>query len=172
MGDYSLLCDDRRLPDLYADYSRNATLVDEFDISASEGTQCFVAVGLPDEWPFLVIAQRYDPAGGFSPGAILVPETKLLFVGAGNRLLCYTLDPASRLWEDENNGGFWFWQRYGNIIVTGAELEFAAWTIHGRKLWTAFVEPPWEHTVQEDMVHLNVMGTTSMFPLDVGPSRK
>jgi hypothetical protein len=46
-----------------------------------------------------------------------------------------------------------------------AELELAAWHIDGGKLWTTFVEPPREYSVEGDRVHLDVMGTKS----DVSP---
>ena len=50
-----------------------------------------------------------------------------------------------------------------------AELELAAWTIQGHKLWTTFVEPPWSYNVVGDTVTLDVMGTITTFPLISGP---
>src|SRR5262245_48750866 len=120
---YTLLCSHDGLPDLYNDYCEKAVLADEFNITASEGRNCFVAVQKGGGWPFLVVAQRYMPDGGFYPGAILVPETKILFVGAGQRLLAYNLEPPGKLWEDETDCGFWQWQRHGNTVVMSAELE-------------------------------------------------
>ena len=55
-------------------------------------------------------------------------------------------------------------------MLMAAELEFAAWDIHGAKLWTTFVEPPWTYRVEGDLVHLDVMGNMSSFPLAAGPS--
>jgi hypothetical protein len=52
-----------------------------------------------------------------------------------------------RLWEDRADFGFHSWQCYDDMIVMSAELELAAWDTQGRKHWTTFVEPPWEHSV-------------------------
>src|SRR4051812_18977858 len=98
---YTLLCSSDSLPESYQSYATQAELVEELDLSGSEGSLCFLAVQHGMGWPFLVIAQRYSPAGcGFNPGALIIPETGLLFVGAGERLLCYKLEPPTRLWED------------------------------------------------------------------------
>jgi hypothetical protein len=97
----------------------------------------------------LVVTQRYAPAaGGFHPGALLVPETQRLFIGAGRRLLCYDLAGPARLWEDEADFGFWSWSRYGEVVLMMAELELAAWTIEGQKLWSRLADPPWEYRVE------------------------
>jgi hypothetical protein len=50
-----------------------------------------------------------------------------------------------------------------------AELEFAAWDINGRKLWSTFVEPPWSYEIRGDQVELDVMGRKSTFVLAIGP---
>lgn len=90
-------------------------------------------------------------------------------MGAGERILAYKLDPPARLWEDQANCGFWNWQRFGNTIVMSAELELAAWNIAGKKLWTMFVEPPWDYTVIDGIVTVDVMGSKSQFNLESGP---
>ena len=47
------------------------------------------------------MAQRYTPAGyGFNPGILVIAETNVAFVGAGERLLAYDLLAPKRLWED------------------------------------------------------------------------
>jgi hypothetical protein len=51
-----------------------------------------------------------------------------------------------------------------------AELELAAWDVHGRKLWTTFVEPPWGYRVEGGRVRLDVMGRGSSFDLTAGPA--
>lgn len=170
IGNYIFLCNHDGLPDLYNEYCHHAHLFEEFNITSSEGRMCFVGVQTKDNWPFLVVAQRYSPAGcGFNPGAILVPETNILFVGAGERLLAYTLEPAAKIWEDQADCGFLSWQRHENTIVMSAELELAAWDIRAQKLWTMFVEPPWEYEVHDGMIHLDVMGIKSQFELERGP---
>ena len=172
LGEYTLHCLPEGLPDLYVDYVRHAALAEDFNIRSSEGANCFLAVKRRNAWPFLVVAQRYEPAGGgFYPGTILIPETNLLFIGAGTRLLAYDLIGIKRVWEDVADIGFWGWARHGNQVVMSAELELAAWDIRGKKLWTTFVEPPWDYSVTNDVVNLDVMGKQSSFPLETGPHR-
>ena len=64
VGHYTLSCHSDRLPDLYRQYVERAGLAEEFGLKGSEGRCCFLAVSRGVEWPFLVVAQRYDPAGG------------------------------------------------------------------------------------------------------------
>ena len=140
----------------------------------ADGTTCFLSAGRSGvRWPSLVVAQRFTPdtRSGFGPGALLAPDTGTLFLGAGTRLLAYELDPPKRLWEDEADTGFWSWRQYGQTVIMAAELEVAAWTAAGNKLWSTFVEPPWDYTVKGDTVDLDVMGKKSQFPLAYGPGR-
>lgn len=124
------------------------------------------------DWPFLIVAQRYAPADfGFYPGIALIPETHIAFIGAGTRLLAYHLEPPQRLWEDTADCGFWCWRRHGDYVVMSAELELAAWDIHGQKLWSTFVEPPWEYFVANEEIHLDVMGQKHSFSLQHGPGQ-
>jgi hypothetical protein len=168
---YTLLCQSDGLPDLYPEYKRHARLVEEIDLTGRGGL-CFLAVQRNSDWPFLVVAQRYSPSeAGFWPGALLVPETGLVFIGAGERVLAYQLEEPRRLWEDQADTGFWDWQRHGNFVVMSAELELAAWDIEGRKRWTTFVEPPWDYSVVDRFIHLDVMGKKSSFPLESGPGK-
>lgn len=167
--EYSVLVHRGPLPSMYSEYRKHAAMIDEFDLDSAEGEACFVAVGTGDDWPVLLVAQRFEPYITATPGALLVPETKLLFVGAGPRLLAYKLDGPQRLWEDVADCGFWSWSRHGGYVLMSAELELAAWDIAGRKLWTTFVEPPWEYKVVGDEMHLDVMGRLTRFPLADGP---
>jgi hypothetical protein len=116
------------------------------------------------------VAQRCKLPGIFDPSALLVPETKLIFIGVGERLLVYELDGPTRLWEDTTACGLLGWARHGEYIIMSAELELAAWDIYGQKRWTTFVEPPSEYWVAEGIVHIDVMGQLTSFPLDTGPS--
>jgi hypothetical protein len=50
-----------------------------------------------------------------------------------------------------------------------AELELAAWTTGGAKLWTTFVEPPWSYRVADGLVILDVMGDERTIGLSGGP---
>lgn len=149
LGEYELRCQDGGPPDLLPQLLRHAALCDRFDDPAPHDGSFALAVGRRGEpWPFLVVTQRYAPAGhGFHPGALVVPETHRLFLGAGRRLLAYDLSVPSRLWEDEADCGFLSWSRYGGVVLMMAELELAAWTADGRKLWSRFADPPWEYRV-------------------------
>ncbi|HEY3907301.1 MAG TPA: hypothetical protein VGM14_25585 [Streptosporangiaceae bacterium] len=161
------------LPASYQHYRHNAELLDEFDLPDDEGDHCFVAVNRGGEpFPRLVVAQRYSPsAAGFEPGVAFVPETAVLFAGAGTRLLAYTLrDRPRRLWEDAADMGFWHWSVHPSAVLMAAELELAAWTKDGAKLWTMFVEPPWSYQVAGDQVELDVMGRKTQFPISSGPA--
>jgi hypothetical protein len=150
-----------------AEYFRHAQLAEEFDLKRAEGDFFFVSVACRNGWPTLVVAQKFAPSqGGFNPGILLVPETKVLFIGAGERL---KLDPPSRLWEDKCDSGFWSWSQHHDYALMAAELELAAWDWNGRKLWTTFVEPPWEYEVVGDVARIDVMGRKSEFPLATGP---
>jgi hypothetical protein len=40
----------------------------------------------------------------------------------------------------------------------------------GQKLWTTFVEPPWDFTVKDGVVELDVMGEKRSFTLREGPT--
>jgi len=161
------------IPTTYAALIEHASLHDDFGLKGSEGTALVISVERSaDQWPDLLISQRFDPGpeAGFYPGAFLVPDTHVLFVGAGTRLLAYDLRAVQRLWEDAADTGFWGWKRHNDVIVMSAELELAAWTLDGRKLWSTFVEPPWTYEVQGTGIHLDVMGKKSIFDLQKGPS--
>ena len=140
-----------------------------------DGTLFCVAVSPQFQtWPDLLVAQQFYPdVGGFDPGVLIVPETGLVLIGAGERLLAYRLgDPPVRLWEDAANFGFWWWDRQGDTILMAAELELAAWNLHGQKLWSTWAEPPWSYSVQNGVIQLDVMDNLSSFPLDTGPLKE
>ena len=108
---------------------------------------------------------------GLGPGALLAPDQDRLFVGGGERLLVYDLRGPRRLWKNSAEAGFWNWSRHGDVVLMAAELEFAAWTAAGEKLWTTFVEPPWTFQVEGETVRLDVMGVVEQFPLRAGRPR-
>ena len=151
-----------------------AKLVEEFDLHRSDGDFryqdfCYLVVGQSLDHPTLALALRYEPAWEFSPGVLVVPETDVLFFGAGERLLAYDLAQPARLWEDVADTGFWGWARHGEVVIMSAELELAAWSLEGTKLWTRFVEPPWSYEVRDDVLELDIMGVKSEFSLRGGP---
>src|SRR5687767_10714997 len=102
VGQHSLLVHRGPLPGMYGEYRKHAKLAEEFgDLASADDEACFIAVGVANEPPSLVVAQRFEPSGGgFDPSALLVPETGILFIGAGQRLLAYDLAAPRRLWED------------------------------------------------------------------------
>ena len=171
VGEYRLRCVPDGLPAIFDAYVQRARLVEQFELHKQD--LCCLAVARVNEpWPFLVVAQSFSPAGaGFEPGVLLAPDVGRLFIGAGERLLAYDLAVPRRLWVDHADTGFWGWARHGDVVVMSAELELAAWTTTGEKLWTTFVEPPWEYAVEGDSVVLDVMGTKSSFGLRRGPAR-
>ncbi len=149
-----------------------AVLHDDFGVKGADGTILVVSAGRSSfRWPELVVSQRFEPGpeAGFHPGILLVAETHLLLVGAGTRLLAYDLRSMQRLWEDTADTGFWGWEQHGDVVLMSAELELAAWNIQGRKMWTTFVEPPWEYSVEGRQLQLDVMGKKSSFDLRDGP---
>jgi hypothetical protein len=80
--------------------------------------------------------------------------------------------PPVRVWEDHADAGFWWWDRQEDTILMAAELELAAWDIHGHKLWTMFVAPPWSYSVHDGVIQLDVMNNLSRFPLPSGPTKE
>lgn len=171
-GAYYVDAEDGGVPDIYAEYSRHAKLVVERDLKSTEGKAAYCAVSRNDGWPFLVIAFRYSPTGaGFNPGVLIVPESDLLFLGAGTLLMAFDLLVPDQIWEDTAQIGFWSWRLHDEVVLMSAELELAAWNTKGRKLWSMPVEPPWSYTVENNLVKLDVMNQMSEFPLDNGPGR-
>jgi len=168
-GEYALeVCADGWLPQWEA-WRPHAALVDDRMIE-HEGQVCTVAVrGVAALQPFLMLAATYHANAGFAPGLLLVPETRRLFVGIGEHIAIYGLDPPSRSWDDWTEFGFLGWSQVGDVVLMAAEIELAAFDLIGRKLWTKQVEPPWTYEVHGDTVRLDVMGHLTTFPLRLGP---
>jgi hypothetical protein len=155
LGQYEVRCQ-TGLPDFLGSYIEHAMLAEQIELQATEGTSCFLSLSRRgDPWPFLVVAQRYKPPHGFFPGTLIVPESNRLFLGAGERLLCYDLAKPARLWEDFTDCGFWIWSRWGDVVLMGAETELAAWSVDGQKLWTRFVDPPWTYRVAGNVIEVD-----------------
>lgn len=175
VGEYELLLMPDGRPGLYDRYLQQARLAEEFglDVDVPMGRTAFLAVRhRAADWPFLVVAQRYAPhAVAADCGAVLLPETRRLFIAAGERLLAYDITPdhPHRLWEDVADSGFWRWRVHDDVVLMAAELALAAWDAQARRLWSVFVEPPWDYRIESGMVLLDVMGRTSRFPLHSGP---
>lgn len=169
IADYHLRIFEDGVPADWTGLRASAALFDEYDVQSREPGPVGVAVLSTPQGRELVVAQHQQPSGpGFPLGVLLVPETGLLLIGAGERLLAYDIRVPERLWEDRAEFGFWAFARHGDVILMLAELELAAWTMGGRKLWTMFVEPPWSYTVHEQTVTLDVMGLVRSLDLRTG----
>jgi hypothetical protein len=144
---------------------------ESFDGSRTDLDYLMVTVAIESDWPQLVVEQRYEPGprSAFDPGVCLIPETSVLLIGAGTRVLAYDLIGLQRLREDRVNCGFWSWRQHGDVVLCLAELELAAWSLEGHKLWSTHVEPPWDYTVHDVILNLDVMGERSSFDLRTGP---
>ena len=172
VGEFVVTVQRGSLPAIYGDYKRHAALTDEFALRPHVGELCFVAVAREQQWPMLVVAQRFELSeAGFDPAALLVPETRTLFLGAGRRVLGYQLDPPRRLWEETVDAGFLEWGRRGQVILMSAELQLGAWDLAGQKLWSMPLEPAWEFHADQEKLHLDVQGRHEVFPLRDGPNK-
>lgn len=171
-AEYAVSGDVGALPTAYNAIVEHATLHDDFGMKDANGTALVISVQrAAANWPELVVSQRFEPGpeAGFFPGALLIPENHILFIGAGTRLLAYDLLGIRRLWEDAADIGFWGWKRHGDVVLMSAELEFAAWDLRGKKMWTTCVEPPWDYEVRDGSVELDVIGKKSSFDMKAGP---
>jgi hypothetical protein len=169
LGEYTIALSDN-YPALYSEYHKHAKLADVLDGSDAEGSLFYVSLAKGADWPFLLVVQKYSPGpkSGFYPGVLLVPETRHVFIGAGKRLLVYSWDPPQKVPTETISVGFLGWERHGQFVIMSSELELAVWNISGEKLWSTFVEPPWDYTIENDRLHLNVMGKKSSFSLGEG----
>ena len=161
-------------PAVYPAVIEHAALHDDLGVKDADGTALVVTVKrVSERWPSLIVSQRFEPGpdSGFHPGTLLIPENDLLFIGAGTRLLAYDLRAARRLWQDSAEVGFLAWARHDDVVTMTAELELAAWDLYGRKLWSTFVEPPWNYEVHGSDLVLDMLGKRSSFDLKTGPTR-
>ncbi|PDS34455.1 hypothetical protein CO665_30970 [Rhizobium anhuiense] len=167
-----MLIEDGSLPRIFDTYVKNAAFVDQVEPNARQGRDLFVGVcarGSLHRRPEIVVTQKYeDSSGTFHPGLLVVPETSILFIGAGERLLGYNVERRERVFEDRTDYGFWGWTRHGDYILMSAELEFGVWRATGEKLWSAVVEPPWNFNVSGENVELDIMGQLKTFRLATG----
>lgn len=159
------------LPDTLDGYAEHASFSDTADLQADGGSTALITVARRTGWPEFVALLRSGFHGPmFSPGVALVPETGVLFIGGGQVVRAYSLrDPMRRLWEEEVAFGFWDWRRFDDVVVMSGEVTIAAWTTSGERLWSSWVEPPWEYEVSGDRVSLDSDDRTSRFELHAGP---
>ena len=164
---YKINVEQYKLPDLYTSYMKHAKLTEEYDLSNEDGEIFFISVGYGESWPFLTIAQSYEPcAGGFDPGFLVIPESDILFIGAGQRILLYDLKQVKKLDEDFYNEGFLGWIRYKDYVIMLAELDVTCWRTSGEKMWSRFVEPPYNVEFEGNKIILDVMGKKVRFDIE------
>lgn len=176
IGDWTLNISDGRLDFSYTECLKNAEFTDEVDLSQETGRVLFLSAGrehLGRSWPEFALTCMYEDADqAFSPGVAVVPETSLVFVGAGTTLLCYDIAARRKVFEDYTEVGFYAWSRHKNYILMAAELEFGVWNTAGEKLWSTQTEPPWDFEVRDGFVHLDVMGEKRKLSLRNGTGHK
>lgn len=170
VGGYRVLASAEEWPEMLASFREHAKLAEDFTSPDGDAWSFFGVHVRNSEWPDLVVTQTYWPSGyGFRPGLLIVPETATVFIGAGAQLLAYKLEPSPRrLWVDEVFGGFWSWSQHGSVVLMAGELEIAAWTVDGEKLWSDGVEPPWTYEVHGDQITLDVDGEARTLSLTRG----
>jgi hypothetical protein len=156
-------------PPLWKEYRAHAELFEVLDLDGS-GDYWFVAIGEGGSWPRIVIAQRFSPgaSGGFNSGFLLVPETSVAFLGAGQRLLAIDVREPRLLWEEGVEVGFWRWSRHQERVLMSAELALTAWSLRGERVWSIPVEPPWSYEVRGRAVDLEIMGERTTHDLATG----
>lgn len=140
LNEYTLLISNEYLDDLRESQNPESFLevIKHEDVVASKS---FFVVIAKEGKELLRLAVAYSQSAsesGFHPGFVLVPETHLLFVGAGEKLVLYKWDPPEKLWEEDIMVGFWGWQRYRDVIIMSAELQLTVWDRDGKKLWSQY----------------------------------
>jgi hypothetical protein len=120
---------------------------------------------LPDATgPSILVALGYRRLDGdLGAGAILVPETRRLFVAGGARAICYHHDGDRwwRQWEHDVEVTVWGLARHGHLIVMSSELEVVAWDIKGVRRLSAGVEPPWSYEIHGNRMRLDIDGAVT-----------
>jgi len=141
IGEYKLVIHNDAVPAAYQFYCDGAKTVHEHKPLGS-GKVMFVGVGRSDS-PELVICFPYSPTSdeGFNQGVIISPETKKLFIGAGQKIFVYDLN-SHDLVSEHILFGFWGWQKVDTAIIHLSETEIGAWSFDGKLLWEMFADPP------------------------------
>lgn len=144
-------------------------------ISASNEKAAYIFVSVHSGTsPDVLIEGNYSPFGsGFEPGVLIVPEHHILFFGAGTQILTYSLSPeVALITEYSVEIGFWGWVQHKNFVILLAELEFSVWNLDGKKIWSQFVEPPWDYDLNDNIVSLDIMGCINRYDLYTGAHLK
>jgi hypothetical protein len=122
--------------------------------------------------PSLVTTVGYHRLDGdFGAGAVLVPETRSLFVAGGGWACCYQHDGDhwSRQWAYEVELLVWGLVRDGDWIVLSAETELIIWDLEGRRRLAAAVEPAWSYEIDGTLVRVEVEGVARTIEIPSWP---
>lgn len=149
-------------PDVYGMWLEYAKYLDTDDLS-KEGTSVYIGIAQGGRWYEDIIAFNTDPVdyGGFYPGFLIIPETEILFIGAGIIIKTYDLKNHKKVFQKDTFVGFWGWQRWAEYVIMLEELEFGVYDLKGNEIWSTYVEPPWTYEINEGIVTLNVMDKLS-----------
>lgn len=154
-------------------YEDRARLVDKVDLELEDAASFTLAVGKVGSEPEIALGQKYEPAtSGSDAGILLLPEAKMLFVGAGQRIAAYSLVSAERLWLETVDGCFWRWRQHGDVVIMSASHEVSCWTTQGTKLWSQLIEPIWSYEVAKDRMLLKLISHALEFSLYEGPDKE
>jgi len=86
---------------------------------------------------------------------LFVPETGILFAGAGTTAVAIDVNKGRRIWTDGKSDLIWCWLRAGDVMVLVDELELTAYDLHASKLWRTYIEPPHDVRVVGDELHVS-----------------
>jgi hypothetical protein len=171
-GGWRFLLMEEALPMEHAALRAEALMVDDLR-EEDGGLPCFLSARTGDEAPRLVVmlsGDDYVPV--FHAQALFVPEKTLLFVGYQEDILVYRLDLRARVARHQVTAGFWHWERHGDLVLLGSEVELAALDFEGKERWSAFVDPPWISRVEGGRVVIEDFRGTRSFPLATGPAER
>lgn len=158
-----------KAPDAYDLWLQHVKYFD-IDDTNYDDTPIYIGVAQGRGWYEDIIAFKSDPIdyAGFHPGILLIPETELLFIGAGKILKIYDLKNHVMIFQKELSFGFLGWERSGDYVMMLEETELGVYNLNGKELWFAYVEPPWTFEVENDTIILNVMDELSRRDINNG----
>lgn len=81
-----------------------------------------------------------------SPHVLFLPETSVLFFGAGTLAVTVRV-PSCEIVDENVLHLFWAFERKGDFVVQLGDIECNLYTADGRRIATAAVDPPYD--VQE-----------------------
>ncbi len=157
-GKYIIGVSHKEIPWNYSNYVKNCKKNFEYDLNLNSGEYIFLSIANSLEWPFFVLAIRYNPCeGGFDPGIYLIEESERLFIGAGSTVLVFDIQSLTLITEEYFQEGFLRWKRYKDKVLMMAELDIACFDIYGKKIWERFIEPPYDIEFSEECVLVKML---------------